>query len=551
MKMTTNVTKPQIIAVTVLTLVALAAGIFIAAWFGNFNMSPKDMQGQSSFSNSTFGLKEAKRAEMVTLKNGDTYDLTASIVKKNINGKEVKMLAYNGSIPGPTIKVSQGGTITLNFKNNTDIETTLHSHGVRGENQFDGVADVTQQAIPVGGTFTYKLTFPDAGAFWYHPHIREDYTQESGLYGMYLVEPSNISYYSPVNREIPLIVDDILMEDGKVASFNKTSANRTLMGRFGNVMLVNGETGYSLQVKKGEVVRFYIANTANTRMFNIAIPDTKMKLVGSDNGKYEREQFVDSVLLSPSERSIVEVSFDKEGVFNLVNQTPQKTYTIGNIHVLPEEVDASYTNQFLNIRTNSDVSSLIDPLRSIFTKQADKNLTLSLNMMSNQNSTESSSNMMPGHNMQMMGQQQPSMEMGSTSPSTTDKIEWEDTMGEMNKMADTKMVKWKLVDTDTKKENMDINWQFKKGDKVKIKIFNDPKSAHPMQHPIHIHGQRFLVTSVNGVPTNNLVFKDTVLVQNGDTVEVVVDMENPGNWVIHCHIPEHMEAGMMMKYQVI
>ncbi|MBI3984332.1 MAG: multicopper oxidase domain-containing protein [Candidatus Levybacteria bacterium] len=98
---------------------------------------------------------------------------------------------------------------------------------------------------------------------------------------------------------------------------------------------------------------------------------------------------------------------------------------------------------------------------------------------------------------------------------------------------------------------MDINWQFRKGEKVKISIFNNPKSEHPMQHPIHIHGQRFLILSTNGVSNDNLVWKDTALVQKGDTMELLVDMENPGDWLIHCHIPEHMEAGMMSQFKVI
>ena len=93
------------------------------------------------------------------------------------------------------------------------------------------------------------------------------------------------------------------------------------------------------------------------------------------------------------------------------------------------------------------------------------------------------------------------------------------------------------------KANMDIAWMFKVGDKVKIKIFNDPKSMHPMQHPFHIHGQKFLVLSTNGVKNTNMVWKDTTLIQKGDTVEILVDMENPGMWMAHCHIAEHLESG--------
>ena len=98
---------------------------------------------------------------------------------------------------------------------------------------------------------------------------------------------------------------------------------------------------------------------------------------------------------------------------------------------------------------------------------------------------------------------------------------------------------------------MDINWKFTQGDKVKLRITNDANSMHPMQHPIHLHGQRFLVTSTNGVLNNNLAWKDTALVQTGDTVELLVDMTNPGEWMLHCHIAEHLEDGMMMQFTVV
>src|SRR3989344_3996136 len=132
----------------------------------------------SNFSTDITGLSEAKPSEIVELKNGDAYNLSASIVKKMIDNSAVKMLAYNGMIPGPMIKVQQGAEVTLNFTNNTDVDTTIHSHGVRLENKFDGVPDVTQKEVKPGESFTYKVKFPDEGMYWYHPHIREDYAQE-------------------------------------------------------------------------------------------------------------------------------------------------------------------------------------------------------------------------------------------------------------------------------------------------------------------------------------------------------------------------------------
>ena len=84
--------------------------------------------------------------------------------------------------------------------NDGDVETTVHWHGLRLENRYDGVPHETQSPIPIGGTFTYKVQFPDAGFYWYHPHIREDFGLEMGLYGTIVVEPADPSYWPPVDR---------------------------------------------------------------------------------------------------------------------------------------------------------------------------------------------------------------------------------------------------------------------------------------------------------------------------------------------------------------
>ena len=116
--------------------------------------------------------------------------------------------------------------------------------------------------------------------------------------------------------------------------------------------------------------------------------------------------------------------------------------------------------------------------------------------------------------------------------------------------ATSQEVVWKMVDLNSQQGNMAIAWQFKAGDKVKIRIVNEEKSEHPMQHPIHFHGQRFLVLTTNGVKNSNLVWKDTVLVQTGDTVDLLLDASNPGQWMAHCHISEHLSSNMAMTFEV-
>lgn len=487
------------------------------------------------------GLPEVKPTEIVEPKNGDTYDLTAGYVKKNINGTEYRMLAYNGSIPGPLIKIPQGAEVTINFKNDTDVKTLLHSHGVRMDNTFDG-SQTTQEEMEPGESFSYKLKFPDAGMYWYHPHVREDFEQELGLYGNFLVVPSDTGYWSPVNREIALFLDDILIENGNIA-LSKQGADRTLMGRFGNVMLVNGETNYTLSTQKGEVIRFYVTNAANTRPFNFAIQGARLKLVGADGGANEKEEWKDSLILGPSERVIVEALFDKSGTFAIQNKTPDKVYALGVVNVGSNSVDVSYASEFGQLRTHAQTIQSIDPLRQYFDKAPDKQIKLTLDMGGNMMNMQGM-----GHGGHMMpdGQEMP----GSMMSPGSDGIEWEDENQMMNQMSNTDSIKWKLVDQATGKENMDIDWSFKQGVPTKIRIENVSNSMHPMQHPMHFHGQRFLILARNGVKETNLAWKDTVFIPSGETVDILLDTSNPGTWMAHCHIAEHLEAGMMMKFKV-
>lgn len=485
---------------------------------------------------------QSKIAEIVELKNGDSFNLEASYVGD--------MLAYNGSIPGPTLKVQQGSEITINFKNNTDIATSIHSHGVRLENKYDGVVDVLQEAVQPGASFTYQIKFPDAGMFWYHPHLYEAFTQHRGLYGNYWVVPKDVDFWSPVNEEMPLMLNDLLVQNGKLDNFKGKLSPYTLMGKFGNAMLVNGEDNFKRNFKKGEVARFYITNAANTRVFNLSIPGLKMKLVGGDNGKYEREEWSQGIILAPSERAIVEVFFDKVGNFSLKNVNPQREYDLATFVVSEGGIVDDFSEQFNLLRENKKVIAEVDEFRAVFDKKFDKSITFSLEMMG---MGGMGGHMMPSGGMMGHGsiQEERGMMMGGDIFDDDEKIEWEDSMPMMNEMSNPDNVKWKIVDDETDNEGMDINWKFKLGDKVKIKIFNDPESEHPMQHPFHIHGQRFLVLSTNGVKNNNFVWKDTVLVPKGDTVEILVEMQNLGKWMAHCHISEHLEAGMMLNFEVL
>jgi FtsP/CotA-like multicopper oxidase with cupredoxin domain len=482
------------------------------------------------FSREIAGLSAARPTEIVELADGDRYELRIAPVTKRIGDAVVRMLAYNGSIPGPTLRVKQRSEVRINFTNHTDLETTVHWHGLRLDHRFDGVPQGThggmQAPIAPGRGFAYKLRFPDPGVYWYHPHIREDYTQELGMYGNIIVAPSDPEYWSPVNRELVLVLDDILLEGDKVAPFSKSESNRTAMGRYGNVMLVNGQTAFSMEARRGEVVRLYVTNTANVRPFNFSIPGARMKLVGGDGGRIEDEQFVADVLLALSERAIIEVLFEQPGELQLKHTGPDQSYTLGTINVHDEPIEPSYAEEFETLRSNLEFVSERAALHDEIERAPDKILALVA--------------VMPG--MQNHG--------GGHGHDAPPDIEWEDTMPLHNRMTTPQNMLWKLVDRESGDENHDIRWSFAQGDRTKIRIVNDPHSDHPMQHPFHIHGERFLVLSRDGVPNDNLVWKDTVLIRTGETVDLLTEMSNPGRWMAHCHIAEHLEGGMMLSFEV-
>jgi FtsP/CotA-like multicopper oxidase with cupredoxin domain len=552
------------------------------------------------FPTDTTGLPEARTPELVELSDGDELELQVAPVTKRLGDATVRMLAYNGSIPGPVLKVPEGAEIVVHVENQGDMDATVHWHGLRLENRFDGTHE-TQAPIQVGERYSAKVVFPDPGVYWYHPHIREDYGQEMGLYGNCLVEPADPNYWAPANRDLLLTLDDILLEDGKVAPFSQTETNYVAMGRFGELLLVNGETDLSLDARLGEVVRLYLTNTANTRTFKVALPGARLKLVGGDSGHVEREEFVEEVVLAPSERVVLDVLFDEPGEIRLEHRTPELVYPLAGIHVSEKRVDESFEQQFETLRVNADMVAERERVAPYLDAEPDKTVGFIAEMemevpegpvvyacpMHTEvvqdepgNCPECGMKLLavaaptdgytcpmhpevtseePGHCPKCQMKLVPASLVGEGghghehehSHATSDGIEWEDDMVDVNRITTPANMRWKLVDRETGDENAAIDWRFKVGDQVKIRLLNEMAGDHPMHHPFHVHGAgRFLVLSRDEVPESNLVWKDTVLVRTGETVDILLDVTNVGVWMAHCHIAEHHESGMMFSFSV-
>jgi FtsP/CotA-like multicopper oxidase with cupredoxin domain len=484
-------------------------------------------------------LPVAAPTRIVQLRDRDTLDLTAGLVRRSVNGRSFVMYAFNGEVPGPLIRVPQNATITVRFHNRIDLESTVHWHGVRLDNRNDGVPGITQDAVTPGGDFVYTVHFPDAGIYWYHPHVREDVEQALGLFGNILVDSPEADYYSPANSEHALVLDDLLVNGDTLIPFGKEGPDFALMGRVGNVLLVNGEPGYALRAKRGEVVRFFLTNVSNSRTWNVSFGGAAMKVIASDVSRFEREERVPSVVLAPAERYVVEVRFDRPGRYALVNAVQAINHyrgefepqvdTLGFVTVTSEAARPDYSRQFATLRQHAAVTTEIDRYRAYFDKPPDKRLTLTVRTTG-----------LPLATVQFM-----TIDTAYFAP-----VEWVDGMPDMNWLSTDKQVRWILRDDATGKENMDIDWHVARGSVVKLRIFNDPMSFHPMQHPIHLHGQRMLVVARDGVPMRNLSWKDTALIPVGSTVDLLIDASNPGDWMLHCHIAEHLGAGMMMPVHV-
>jgi len=256
-------------------------------------------------------------------------------------------------------------------------------------------------------------------------------------------------------------------------------------------------------------------------------------------GKLEHEVIVESIVLAPAERYVVEVFFDKAGSYELTNHVQginhrmgvflEEISILGTITVSESQTAVDHHQAFETLRTNLDVIADIDRYRSHFDRPVDHELVLTLEVDS----------LPPAIEQSML------YDWVYFNP-----VEWTGTMPVMNWSTTGAEVEWILRDAVTGDENTEVNWSFQVGDVVKIRIHNDRGAFHSMQHPLHIHGQRFLILEQNGVANNNLVWKDTVLLPAGSSTDILLELSNPGRWMVHCHIAEHLESGMKFVIDV-
>ncbi|HEX5830600.1 MAG TPA: multicopper oxidase domain-containing protein [Gemmatimonadaceae bacterium] len=245
------------------------------------------------------------------------------------------------------------------------------------------------------------------------------------------------------------------------------------------------------------------------------------------------------MVLAPAERYIVHARFDTAGTAALVNRVQaldhlygrffHETDTLGLVRVSGRVATPGPGARFRLLRRDTAAAAEIARYRHHRDRPPDRSLVLTLETRD-----------LPFVTRQLM-----QLDSAYFAP-----VEWSGTMPHMNWASTTAQVRWVVRDAATGRENMDAKWTFQRGEVIKLRLANERRAFHAMQHPIHIHGQRFLVVAVNGVANDNLAWKDTVLVPAGSTVDLLLELSNPGRWMLHCHIAEHLTADMMMAFTV-
>jgi FtsP/CotA-like multicopper oxidase with cupredoxin domain len=486
-------------------------------------------------------LPDAAPTRTYRLSDGDTITLTAGKVGRTLRGHALVMYAYDGQIPGPRLEIPQGATVTVRFRNLTDLPSSIHWHGLRLANADDGVPGLTQPPVPPGGDFVYRVHAPDAGLFWYHPHSREDVAQDLGLAGNIVVRGradgrtggradgragGRADRRSEI-RDAFLILDDLLIGDAGLVPYGREAATHALMGRFGNTLLVNGNEDWTFDARPGERVRLHLTNAASARTFNLSLDGARLRVIAGDAGPFAAPGTVESVVIAPAERYVVEARLTRPGTYALVNQVRgidrvsgrffPEVDTLGVLSVAGKPVQGDAAEQ------HPTSNSLRRLARSVAGRAPDRILELTLR-----------TGTLPFALVQALR-----LDTAYVHP-----VEWTSTMPMMDWLSTGREVTWTIRDSLSGAEGMALDWRVARDKPLVVRLVNDKHVLHPMGHPIHLHGQRFLVLARNGVPNEDPVWKDTVLVPAGGTVDLLVDTSNPGRWMLHCHIAEHLEAGM-------
>jgi FtsP/CotA-like multicopper oxidase with cupredoxin domain len=414
---------------------------------------------------------------------------------------------YNGTVPGPEIRVRQGERLRVEVTNALDEETTVHWHGIRVPNAMDGVPHLTQPPIAPGGTFVYEFDAVDAGTFWYHPHQRSFEQVGRGLYGALIVEEPDPPR---VDRDVTWVLDDWrLTQDAGIAGDFGNFHDLSHAGRLGNTVTINGRLLDSFEVAPGERIRLRLINAANARVFALDFADLAPQVIALDGQPVAPHSPQGGrVVLGPAMRA--DLILDCTGRPGARLPVVDRAYEGNEFHL----VDLVYGET---------------PLRGA---PPDWPVTLTANPLPEPDLTKARRHdvLFTGGMMGPMVERQ--MGLGGTGAMMGG--------GMMGMMHDRTGI-WFVNGVAAEGHVLDPFLTLDKYASHVIEMTN----ATAFDHPIHLHGHSFRVISRNGAPTRHREWQDTVMIAPTERVEIAFVADNPGEWMFHCHILEHQAAGMM------
>ena len=413
-----------------------------------------------------------------------------------LDGRSLDVWTYNGQVPGPTLRVRVGDTVRATLKNELPQPTTIHWHGVRLPNAMDGVPHVTQPPVQPGESFVYEFVARDAGTFWFHPHVRSSEQVERGLYGVLIVEPPE-----PVaEREVIWVLDDWLLdESGQLDPRFVTRRDLAHDGRWGNVLTVNGYLRPELELPAGERIRLRILNVANGRVFALDLSPLGGEVVAFDGLGVRKLLDTNRIELAPGNRVDLDVRLPTSKVgetLAIVDRVTRRENLLATVRIESPSDDAREASK----RVEKTPRGFVPHWSQAFEMPVDE--TFSLNARRG-----------GPHGLEWM---------------INDRVMRHDE-GEPGQP-----------------EHHEVPYRFRQNRFVKLRFVNDS----PRLHPMHLHGVFFKVIARNGQPIDEGHWRDTVLIQPRETVDIGMVPTELGDWMLHCHILEHADSGMMTLFSV-
>jgi FtsP/CotA-like multicopper oxidase with cupredoxin domain len=416
---------------------------------------------------------------------------------------ETSVWAFDGTVPGPVVRVKQGERLRVAVENQLTEATTVHHHGIRLPNAMDGVPYLTQKPIAPGETFVYEFNVPDAGTYWYHPHINSAEQVGRGLSGPLIVEER-----APidVDRDVAWVLSDWrLLPDAQISDDFRNMHDMAHNGRVGNTVTINGKVPDTFSVRAGERIRMRLINAANARIFALRFHGHEPLVIAYDGQPVAPHEPADGrILLAPAMRVDL--------VLDLIGKPGARFQVVDDFYRGLEYrlVDLVYGNEALRDKPLAPPN----PLAANTIPEPDVEAAQRFEVTFN-------GGMMGGMMMRDRG--------GGMG-------------GKMNMMEMMHTGKiWFINGVAVLGHVMDPMLTLNRGRSYILSLNNETAWWHPM----HLHGYAFRVITRNAVPTKLREWQDTVLMRPREKVEVAFVADNPGDWMFHCHILEHQESGMM------